>query len=288
MSDENTSSLLDKWIKDDNMIVTSKMLSREIGSRPNIAKNHLLAYYNSNENTVHPVIAISGRTNSASLQTHLTANLDRLEGLERYWRSSQNTETKKMFIDISSIYLHAISASKITDLTMIVNYEKEYFQHSAPAPSNLPKKAKPAAAPAKKTAPSAVKKEIPKKEEKDAVKPKAKPANGKRRIIESDDEDDITISSPADAPPLAQTHTQAPERMDKKRKVTKSVTKMNEKGYMVTEDVDEWVTDDEAPPPKKTAAAGNASTKPKPKPAASAQAKPKAGQSSLNSFFKKK
>ncbi|EIM22951.1 hypothetical protein WALSEDRAFT_56619 [Wallemia mellicola CBS 633.66] len=276
MSDENTSSLLDKWIKDDNMIVTSKMLSREIGSRPNIAKNHLLAYYNSNENTVHPVIAISGRTNSASLQTHLTANLDRLE------------ETKKMFIDISSIYLHAISASKITDLTMIVNYEKEYFQHSAPAPSNLPKKAKPAAAPAKKTAPSAVKKEIPKKEEKDAVKPKAKPANGKRRIIESDDEDDITISSPADAPPLAQTHTQAPERMDKKRKVTKSVTKMNEKGYMVTEDVDEWVTDDEAPPPKKTAAAGNASTKPKSKPAASAQAKPKAGQSSLNSFFKKK
>ena len=96
MSDENTSSLLDKWIKDDNMIVTSKMLSREIGSRPNIAKkcvnmirysafidfiSHLLAYYNSNEKSVHPVIAISGRTNSASLQTHLTANLDRLEGM---------------------------------------------------------------------------------------------------------------------------------------------------------------------------------------------------------------
>lgn len=276
MSDENTSSLLDKWIKDDNMIVTSKMLSREIGSRPNAAKNHLLAYYNSNEKTVHPVIAISGRTNSASLQTHLTANLDRL------------VETKKMFIDISSIYLHAISASKITDLTMIVNYEKEYFQHSAPAPSSPPKKAKPAAAPAKKTVPPAVKKEIPKKEEKEAVKPKAKPANGKRRIIESDDEDDITISSPADAPPPAQTHTQAPERKDKKRKVTKSVTKMNEKGYMVTEDVDEWVTDDEAPPPKKTAAAASASTKPKPKPAAGAQTKPKAGQSSLNSFFKKK
>lgn len=78
------------------MIVTSKMLSREIGSRPNAAKkwvnivrysafidffSHLLAYYNSNEKTVHPVIAISGRTNSASLQTHLTANLDRLAGM---------------------------------------------------------------------------------------------------------------------------------------------------------------------------------------------------------------
>lgn len=183
----------------------------------------------------------------------------------------------------------------MSDLTLIVNYESEYF--SGKSEGGSVKKEKPRAAhtkPVQKEASgrsTSTSKEIPEKKEIKQPKPAApqppsKKAPNKRRVIESDDEEDLIISSPADAPPPAQTRTQSTDNKNtKKRKVTKSVTRMNEKGYMVTEDVDEWVSEDEAAssaqPVKKTSSA--------PKPASKAPPKAKTkGQSSLNSFFMKK
>ncbi|TIA86561.1 hypothetical protein E3P99_03660 [Wallemia hederae] len=284
------------------------MLSHAADLHINAAKNHLLAYYRKNS-SMHPIVAISGIRNS-SLQIQLIADVESVQNA----RNNYDVE--------HSIYIHALSASKVTDLTLLVNHETEYFtgksdtvavkkdtQTKTKAGKEVkevkePKqsKVKDVGTVTKKPSKEASPKEPPAKSStssktstasKPAAKPTAKPAKptNKRRVIESDDDEDLIISSPAEAPPPAQTRTQDVKKTSKKRKVTKSVTRMNEKGYIVTEDVDEWVSDDGGDgevEDAKPAPAPVKKTSSLPKPASKAVPAKSKGQSSLNSFFMKK
>lgn len=90
------------------------------------------------------------------------------------------------------------------------------------------------------------------------------------------------------APPPAPLSTSAPPPLSsgprKRRKVIKQVRVKNEKGYMVTKDVEMSESDEEAPAPPAPAAASTASPAKAPR---SAQTKGKGQQSSLMSFFSK-
>ena len=274
---------------------------------------------------MHPIVAISGIRNS-SLQIQLIADVDSVQSefLTLSYLRSHPLDARNGYDVEHSIYIHALSASKVTDLALLVNHETEYFtgksdtvavkkdmQTKTKAGKEVkevkePKqsKDKDVRTATKKSAKESSPKEPSAKSStssktstasKPAAKPAAKPAKptNKRRVIESDDDEDLIISSPADAPPPAQTRTQDVKKTSNKRKVTNSVARMNEKGYMVTEDVDEWVSDDggdgdeevedakPAPAPVKKASS-------LPKPASKAVPAKSKGQSSLNSFFMKK
>ncbi|TIA73254.1 hypothetical protein E3P91_01570 [Wallemia ichthyophaga] len=299
--------LLDKWLKDDSSVVTARILSHATGEHINAAKNHLLHYYRNNT-SLHPVIAITGRVGSG-IQSQLIADLSTVQS------------SRSRYDEEHSIYVHALSPFKLADLTPILNYELEYFGDVINAREKVKQrdsKQEKQSKPVKQQEVKQPTKQPTKQNKPPQPAPPSNPpkkATNKRRVIESDEEEDLIISSPPEAPPPAQTNvqsdtqskhtTQSNTNKTKKRKLTKSVTRMNEKGYMVTEDVDEWVSGgedgeegasiDAAPSEPNSNPNPNSNSKSKPKTAPKPPSKPpppskstSKGQSSLNSFFMKK
>ena len=218
------------------------------------------------------------------------------------------------------MYIYAVSLSKVKDLTMIVNFENNYNLSN---PNKLSQQSKPSASSSSTNKPiktvksdsnnqqSSNKSQQIDRQTKDNANQKPVKSSTKKRIVESDDDDDDTnngLSSTPLTPSEETDKSKQPFEYDnksKKRKITKSVMRTNEKGYMVSEDIDEWVNENgkpTSPPPQQqqssteeksitnTKPNSDNTQKPKPKPTNS-KTKPASkakGQSSLNSFFKKK